>query len=430
MSTGKYFKEKLNENLQRSNGPLMFEYQKIYYKVNTIRIYPIYISIDQYKFTCNLNARNTGHIKLFTFFFNDLGGLRSEVSSEAVKISKEQIKNTFINEEYYLNEDIEDITFSSIKRNTLLDSKQLLSIDKSNNRMQWVSIKLILIDFLFDVYHSELISEKIEELWVRNLVDRNFIFKAIYYKYDYYYKNGVFIHNKKDSTTASDKNENPFKFSFNAVEDAESKWLEIIHSSEALALFSINQDWFDSLTNESKEVEKNISLRDYSIKSILKYYKGQSLPDSESQIEKHTQNRSDYYFNVTEQISNWYLKRFDYFRSVTALFKNQERYKILILLFFFLILLTLPFLGALKWGVWPLVLASIILFAISFYFRRFYSTIELFLPKLFITILITWIALGKSSSLWDEVLPQNQIQWDIFISSSNICFPATNNQRL
>lgn len=262
-----------------------------------------------------------------------------------------------------------------------------------------VPFRKLILDFLFDLEHSEIFkaSPFYEEMEVH--LRENFVFRAIAAKCAYYYNRIKYVSLSHTPDTA-------LIYAGN-LKDRETDWLNIIRSEEAIDVFSRGK-WFGTVEEEYKAVlfkSKHSQIEEKKWGKIFKRTEWLEELASRNEIEDKEN------IKIIKESARWFLKRYNILHAFRAIFQFQEKNLIELLIFPLIIVLFLlekipaiqnlgisDFLfGMVNFSV--LVFPALFVSLIIVFWKMIFPLVGALLPRLIMAISSGWIAIVVTEEL-------------------------------
>ena len=260
--------------------------------------------------------------------------------------------------------------------------------DKENN----LSFRRLILDFLYDLEHSRVFyaSPHIEEIEVR--LRENFFFSAIAAKTAYYFYREHYL--------KTDDHEEALLFGYN-LKESEITWLNILRDERATETF-----WHEDWLNEVEDEYKNVMFDEIFNRSDWR----EDINPNGCDEKNDKQN-----IRVLRETARWFLRRYDIFSGVKAIFQYKEYRKkwiipLFILSFIFFPMLMMNFIdepkeiGALTVNAVVYTLAGFIPFLLLLlgflYQKMFLPVASAMLPRLMMATASAWLLFTTTEELW------------------------------
>jgi len=383
MTNGYYFL--LNEKSNFTKGQVQFYYTAIqgYKGAN----YPVYVTFnnDSVNFYFNGFVQNEDaeiefiETKLFSLhLYNDI-------------FTKEQLNSTLKNlyakkfpvlKNYFLLENTKTpITLKTFKDLAIFSPQEI--DDKLN-------YKNVLLDFLFDLKHSNVFDNDPSFNKVKHLIKESFFLQAIAKKVNYYYH----TENNNEIITFNIKN-NKYK---DRLISAQKKWLDLIDNEESPKIINKKNNWFNDVEKEVNDTFK---------KTIKNGESNENFKEYEQTL-----------FENKLKFSKWFIQRNNILKAWFIFNKLRWLFGISLALIFYVIISVIrkingykPFIPLEEWNVKKWLVCFILLIIAIGVFSTFFDKKKSFLGKLpkFYSLFINlwmiplWVLLFGSSMIVFEI---------------------------
>jgi hypothetical protein len=370
MNQGKFFKADNDTIFDKDNGIYIFRYLELFdnSKVSDVERYPIYLVFKNSTIEFNfigtmLEGEKTqfGNFRLITIPISQFKN--NDTSREIIKCYNRKLVYSF-NTQFKWKKIID----KPYSRNYDLDKQGEL---KDN------FYKKILLDFVEDLYHSQVFYKSTLFNRIKEYLDGCNIFKGIYLKHDYLQKK-EFIDNNDDKQITK------------AFVEAGISYVEYITQIE-------NFEYFSKQTYEDNWLD----IAELELQKVINYRKFREL--SSKELEKKEKKEFE------KEVSNWLVKNYEITKAFVFFYTSlSEPYKriftiVIPLVSFFIIISTLL---SFNYNVLPSLFYIITLLSLLFGFViaafSIYKPyiINILMPRLQMALLTSWIAFLSTLDFW------------------------------
>ena len=264
------------------------------------------------------------------------------------------------------------------------DRKFLISTDKIN-------FIHIFLDFLYEILYTKTFSDKGTKQYLEKIYD-NPLFIALLAKFEYL---DTLYKIRQEKIKTGDDLRKDFL-------EKEKNWANVLIDETFYPLFISSKSVFLNIEDEMSNLMFNTQIGKYKKSRVELLSKERMEDEFAAHFEKH------YDQHLITEVSGFFLRRFnlkDAFRSIFPKFKGFTHW---IMVIFFIISAFGDFLIYKFTGKYFYLNMSLPLLAISFmaiwYSMRKINLFKLFLPRLFLGILIGWLSFAMTADLWKDYL--------------------------
>ncbi|MEM7509680.1 MAG: hypothetical protein AAF388_02030 [Bacteroidota bacterium] len=402
MNSGYFF---LMDEKNASSGKSIFHYKPIREKIGVVTHYPIYLVLGQDQLSFHYMDYSTPETsKILYLDLFPLEKVDSLLSSQLNQIANVPLHELF---RKFEKDDKSNYKFLLDKVEGFSSSFCIQGHTLGHNMDGKICLATLVLDFLYDYKQSDIFEYSDKYNRLKGAIEGNFLFSSILAKAE-------FLFYKDENQSIEIAISHQAKLVYHYLLNAQKKWLSYIIDERSPGTLAPT-GWFkDNLEEEAEEII-----------SCISYLK------NEKNIEETQSGKEIKFAPILNRLSEWYVSRF----SIKKAFEIKKKFQnfdleiilfpltLLIILGTFLIAIPSIFVNASALNDSP---GIAILFGLSFLMIAFLwgkklctillsvewlDLVGIYLPKLSLTILISW--LGYLTSV--KRLLQLQFSWNILL---------------